>query len=122
MKQKRKEFPGVIPDDGSRPYCNVCKTTVAAFKYRPGLKVQDGWHASVLEYDGEDVLVIRCHGQKWVMRRDLGGRWFVDAVSPDQKSVISAVVPGTSPATNRRRRIASFVFRSRRKTKPVPTE
>ena len=122
MKQKRKEFPGVIPDDGSRPYCNICKTTVAAFKYRPGLKVQDGWHASVLEYAGEDVLVIRCHGQKWVMRRDLGGRWCVDALSTDLKSAASAATCAAYPPTSRRRRIASFVFRSRRKTKAIPTE
>jgi hypothetical protein len=122
MKPKRKEFPGVIPDDGSRPYCNVCKKTVAAFKYRPGLKVQDGWHASVLEYDGEDVLVIRCHGQKWVMRRDTSGRWTVDAVSPDQKSALGATALSAFPPMNKRRRIAAFMFRSRRKVKPASTE
>ena len=115
--QKRNVFPGVIPDDGSAPYCNKCKATVDSFKYRPGLKVQDGWHASVLEYAGDDVLVIRCHGQKWVMRRDLHGRWCVDAVSAD----LSAV--GTPRATSdlppkKHRRIASFVMRARHKLKP----
>ncbi len=122
MKPKRKEFPGVIPDDGGRPYCNVCRTTVAAFDYRPGLKVQDSWHASVLEYDGDDVLVIRCHGQKWVMRREAGGQWSVDAVSSEPPCSRNGAALEVYPAANKRRRIAAFMFRARRKTKPVSTE
>jgi hypothetical protein len=114
--QKRNVFPGVIPDDGSAPYCNKCKGTVDSFKYRPGLHVQDGWHASVLEYAGDDVLVIRCHGQKWVMRRDLDGRWCVDAVSADLNAVGAArVATGLPP--KKHRRLTSFMLRSRHKLK-----
>lgn len=124
MKHKRNEFPGVIPDDGGRPYCHICKALVSDFKYRPGLLVRDGSYAAVLEYQGDDVLVIRCHGSKWVMRREALGRWSVDAVSLDTRA-------HTLPASrilarlDRPRRIAGFLLHPgnlfhRAKRKPRP--
>ncbi|CAM2153001.1 protein of unknown function [Pararobbsia alpina] len=109
MKQKRTEFPGVIPEDGGRPYCNVCKALVSEFKYRPGLMVRDGSHAAVLEYEGDDVLVIRCHGVKWVMRRETRGRWCVDAISQDDRARAAPKVRVLS-RLNRPRRIAGFLL------------
>jgi hypothetical protein len=112
MKQKRTEFPGLIPDDGGRPYCHVCKAPVSEFKYRPGLLVRDGSYAAVLEYEGDDVLVIRCHGQKWVMRRETRGRWCVDAVSEDRRAS-SLPTARVLSKLNRPRRIAGFLLHPR---------
>ena len=109
MKQKRTEFPGVIPHDGGRPYCNVCKALVSEFKYRPGLLVRDGSHAAVLEYEGDDVLIIRCHGMKWVMRREKRGQWSVDAVSLDGPSR-AAPKSRMLSKLDRPRRIAGFLL------------
>lgn len=109
MKQKRTEFPGLIPEDGGRPYCHVCKALVSEFKYRPGLLVRDGSYAAVLEYEGDDVLVIRCHGVKWVMRRETRGRWCVDAVSQDERARAAPKARILS-RLDRPRRIAGFLL------------
>jgi hypothetical protein len=101
-----------IPDDGGRPYCHVCKAPVSEFKYRPGLLVRDGSYAAVLEYEGDDVLVIRCHGQKWVMRRETRGRWCVDAVSEDRRAS-SLPTARVLSKLNRPRRIAGFLLHPR---------